>query len=165
MTSRRSFLGIPVEGDITEGATRVDQKPIEELRPIMQAVLDDPTIIEFGWRQYTPYFNDGDPCEFSAYGLWVRTDADEGDDIDEYDLEVDSHRTLGKVPWVYSEEARKYERGTYEGPDEARYDRCQALDGAIQGGAFEHVLLEAFGDHASITVRREGIEVDFYAHD
>ncbi|MFI7096391.1 hypothetical protein [Streptomyces lydicus] len=165
MTSSRNFLGIPVRGDITAGATRVDQKPIEELRPIMQAVLDDPTIIEFGWRQYTPYFNDGDPCEFSVYGLWVRTEADQGDDVDEYDLEVVGHRTLGRVPGTWNEETRTYERGTYEGPDEARYVRVHALGGAIQGGAFEDVLLDAFGDHASITVRRTGIQVDFYEHD
>jgi hypothetical protein len=52
-TATRSFLGIPVEGDITAGSTRVDQKPIEELQPLLQAVLDDPTIVEFGWRQGT----------------------------------------------------------------------------------------------------------------
>lgn len=161
MTSRRSFLGIPVEGDITAGATRVEQKPIEELRPIMQAVLDDPTIVEFGWRQYTPYFNDGDPCEFSAYGLWVRTDADQ-DVEDLWALEVGSpHPSLGRRPYQW--ETREYL--PYEGPDEARYDRVRDLSSAIQGGAFEHVLLDAFGDHASITVRRDGIEVDFFEHD
>ncbi|MFF4478724.1 hypothetical protein ACFY1A_17140 [Streptomyces sp. NPDC001520] len=170
MSSRRSFLGIPVEGDITAGATRVDQKPIEELQPILQAVLDDPTIVEFGWRQCTPYFNDGDPCEFSAYGLWVRTDADEGDDIDEYDLGIWGHRSLGKTSggeWVDDPDTgrRKKVGAQYEGPDEARYERVQALEAAVEGGEFEHVLLEAFGDHASITVRRDGIEVDFYEHD
>lgn len=167
-----NFLGIPVEGDITRGETRVEQKPIEELQPLLQAVLDDPTIVEFGWRQYTPYFNDGEPCTFSVYGLWVRTDADV--DVDDwYELELDgTHRSLGdephrKVPadGVGAANGWKWEKGPYEGPDKARYDRCHALDGAIQGGAFEHVLLDAFGDHARITVRRDGIQVEFYDHD
>lgn len=166
MTTTRNFLGIPVEGDITAGRTRTDQKPIEELQPILQAVLNDPTIVEFGWRQYTPYFSDGDPCEFSVYGLWVRLEGVEEEVEDSWDLELDnSHHPVGRRPSAYNYEARKYERGLYEGPDEARYDRVHALDRAIQGGAFEHVLLEAFGDHASITVRRDGIEVDFYEHD
>ena len=173
MTSqKRNFLGIPVQGDITPSATRVEQKPIEELQPILQDVLDDPTIVEFGWRQYTPYFNDGDTCEFSARGLWVRTDADTDVD-DEYELELDGkHNSLGdepdvKVPkdGVGAANGWKWEKGPYEGPDKDRYDRCHALRKAIEGGAFEHVLIDAFGDHARITVRKTGIDVEFYGHD
>jgi hypothetical protein len=159
----RNFLGIPVNGDIAKGDTRVEQKPIEELQPILQAVLDDPTIVEFGWRQYTPYFNDGEPCTFSAHGTWVRTTDDE--DVDEDELEMWGHRSLGKVPGDFNEQTRKWETRPYEGPDEARYHRCKALEGAVEGGHFEHVLLDSFGDHANITVRRDGIEVEFYDHD
>jgi hypothetical protein len=169
---KRNFLGIPVEGDITRGKTRTEQKPIEELQPILQAVLDDPTIVEFGWRQCTPYFNDGDPCTFSVYGLWVRTDADQDID-DEYELELDgTHRSLGEEPHVKvptdgvgATNGWKWEKGPYQGPDKTRYDRCHALRHAIEGGAFENVLLDAFGDHARVTVRRDGIEVEFYEHD
>lgn len=163
-----NFLGIPVQGDITRGSDRVEQKPIEELQPILQAVLDDPTIVEFGWRQYTPYFNDGEPCTFSAHGTWVRTDADK--DADEDELEMWGHRTLGKVTteWGAIDPATRRQvvvSETYEGPDRARYDRCKALESAVEGGHFEHVLLDAFGDHANITVRRDGIQVEFYDHD
>lgn len=167
-----NFLGIPINGDITRGETRVEQKPIEELQPILQAVLDDPTIVEFGWRQYTPYFNDGEPCTFSVHGTWVRTDADTDVD-DDYELDLDGgHRTLGdephiKVPadGVGATNGWKWEKGPYEGPDKGRYDRCHDLRKAVEGGSFEHVLLDAFGDHANITVRRAGIEVEFYDHD
>lgn len=53
----------------------------------------------------------------------------------------------------------------YAGPDQARYDRCMALYHAVDSGEFDDVLLEAFGDHAEITVRRTGIQVEYYAHD
>ncbi|MGP4084148.1 hypothetical protein [Streptomyces sp. KR55] len=170
---QRNFLGIPVQGDITHGATRKEQKPIEELQPILQAVLDDPTIVEFGWRQYTPYFNDGEPCTFSVYGLWVRTEDDQDvvDDDDDYELELDgTHRSLGdepyrKVPTNENGSGWKWEKGPYEGPDKARYDRCHALWHALESGAFDNVLLDTFGDHARVTVRRDGIEVEFYQHD
>lgn len=158
-----NFLGIPINGDITRGGARVEQKPIEELQPILQAVLDDPTIVEFGWRQYTPYFNDGEPCTFSTHGTWVRTTADE--DADEDELEMWGHHSLGKVSGGRNKDTGRWETYPYEGPDEARFDRCKALETAIEGGAFEHVLLDAFGDHANITVRRDGIEVEFYDHD
>jgi hypothetical protein len=170
--TRTSFLGIPVHGDINPGETRMKQRPLKEFRPILQAVLDDPTIVEFGWQQYTPYFNDGEPCTFSANGTWVRTDADMDVD-DDYELELDGkHRSLGDEPYVKvptdgvgSSNGWKWEKGPYEGSDEDRYDRCQALRKAVEGSAFEHVLLTAFGDHAQITVRRDGIQVDSYDHD
>lgn len=60
---------------------------------------------------------------------------------------------------------RRYTRVGYEGPDEARFDRCMELNRALESGAFDNVLLEHFGDHAMITVRKDGIEVKFYDHD
>lgn len=161
----RTFLGLPVEGDITEGDKREKQRPLEDLQPILQALLDDEGIIEFGWRQYTPYFNDGEPCTFRAYGTWVRTVVD-ADTDDRYELEVDyNHRSLGKRPKTWNHATKSYDYGAYEGPSEARYDRCHKLDRAIDGGEFLDVLLGAFGDHAEVTVRRDGIQVEFYNHD
>ncbi len=166
-TEHRNFLGLTVEGDITQGSTRVEQRPVEDLQPTLQAVLDDPTILEFGWRQYTPYFNDGEPCKFSIYGLWVRTNTDEDTD----DLNLDSgHPSLGEEPYIEVADpsragGRTWKKGPYQGPDQARYERCHALRRAIEGGEFENVLLAAFGDHAAVTVRRDGIQVDFYEHD
>ncbi|MGR6922619.1 hypothetical protein ACU635_50910 [[Actinomadura] parvosata] len=166
MTETKSFLGIPVVGDINEGGKRPKQRPIEDLAPLMQAVLDDPTIVEFGWTQYTPYFNDGDPCVFGVRGeIWVRTVTDQDVD-DKYELEVSrygGHPSLGERGRTWS--GSTYVEKPYEGPDEARYDRCLALNDAIEGGEFLDVLLDAFGDHAEITVRKDGIQVEFYQHD
>ncbi|MFJ6010194.1 hypothetical protein ACIQHZ_31405 [Streptomyces halstedii] len=172
MSTNKNFLGMPVSGDIIEGSTRVEQKPIEELAPLFQALVDDPTIVEFGWTQYTPYFNDGDTCDFSVNALWVMTTEDvewsESGDFDHYLLEVEyDHRSLGKVKkhWEGEWPDRELVIDGYEGPDEDRYNRCQDLDGALQSGAFETVLLDTFGDHAMVTVRKNGIEVEQYSHD
>lgn len=169
MTTDTNFLGMPVSGDITQGSSRVEQKPIEELSPLFQALLDDPTIVEFGWRQYTPYFNDGDTCEFGVHGLWVKTeddvDAEDNEDYYASDLGIDYHRSLGKTKAVWAEAERKILDWVYEGPNEDRYNRCQDLDRALQSGHYDNVLLDNFGDHAMITVRDSGIEVDFYSHD
>jgi hypothetical protein len=166
--SHTSFLGIPVEGDISYGDTRVAQRPLEELAPLIQAVLDDPFIVGFGWRQYTPYFNDGEPCVFGAYGCWFRTvedattsDADSEDDEKWYDddtedLELWDHPTLGRFNW---------RDDTYEGNHEESYRRARALESAIESGEFHDVLLEAFGDHARVTVSRDAIVVSTYEHE
>lgn len=168
-TTRTSFLGIPVEGDICGAERRVEQKPLSELEPLMRAVLDDPTIRAFGWTQYTPYFNDGDPCEFRVGSPWFLTTADDVDldEMDCYDYELrnygDGHPSLGnrRTEWRGNERVEL----EYQGPDEARYDRVKALNDAIASGAFEDVLLEAFGDHAQVRVTASGITVDSYDHD
>lgn len=166
-----NFLGIPVEGDISGNDPRTPQRPLVEFEPLMRAVLDDPTIKAFGWRQYTPYFNDGDPCEFGVHGAWFVTvdddvDLDEVDD-DEYGVDYGDHPSLGCREYSYSGRYPDRVRipGAYTGPDEARYDRVRALSDAIVGGEFDDVLLEAFGDHAAVRVSRESITVDTYEHD
>lgn len=169
-----TFLGIPVEGDITKSG-RVAQRPLEDLAPIMQALLDDEGIARFGWRQYTPYFNDGDACVFSARGVWAARpedlDPEDPDTIDTGELDIDYGSRLGGYEggeWVPDPEnapLNKLVGARYEGPDQARYDRCRLLSQAIESGRFDDVLLDAFGDHAEITVTREGITVESYEHD
>lgn len=163
--SHTNFLGIPVEGDIVRGNKRQDQRPIEELQPLLAAVLADDFIVEFGWRQYTPYFNDGEPCEFSVYGPWFRTSAAADLDVEEmYQLELDSgHPTLSDRSWNHA--ANRYDTRVLTPEVAASAGRAKALSIAIEGGKFEDVLLEAFGDHATVTVKRGGISVEFYEHD
>ena len=171
--SHTNFLGIPIDGKIQRSEGRAAQRPRSELEPLIRALVEDDTIVEFGWQQFTPYFNDGEPCVFNAYGLWVRTisdskNEDEDEDEDE-DLSVEfaHHPSLGRIEWEYIGQWPDRERRikTYEGPDLHRLERCIALDDAIQSGAFDDVLLDAFGDHADITIRRDGITIDFYSHD
>jgi hypothetical protein len=163
----KNFLCIPVSGNINKGGrTWVDQRPIEELRPMLQAVLDDSFIVEFGWKQYTPYFNDGEPCEFTVHTPWVRTTADM--DVEEtYQLELHGHPTLDSSYWGHKVEGGPYEKIYRERTAEviASAERCLALADAIEGGPFERVLLESFGDHAEISVTKTGIQIKFYEHE
>jgi hypothetical protein len=170
-TTKTNFLGIPVAGDINKGDKRTPQKPLSELEPLIRAVIDDPTIKAFGWTQYTPYFNDGEPCTFGVHGAWFLTvDDPDVDDVEEfytYELDCTDHPSLGKVEteWAGRWPNREIVSETYEGPDEERYRRTKALSDAIIAGAFEDVLLEAFGDHAEVRVQATGITVDTYEHD
>jgi hypothetical protein len=212
-TPTRNFLGIPIDGEISRGDKRTPQRPLSELEPLIRAVLDDDTIHSFGWRQYTPYFNDGDACVFRVGEVWVRTTADverpeptaeqiaalngmraavaagllsqddfdaardrvhgRGDDEDDPDEDEDYRYELGvehslghrDYEYVGAYPDRRRVDGAYHGPDEARFDRCQALVSAIDSGAFDDVLLESFGDHCSVVVRRDGITVHEYSHE
>lgn len=158
-----TFSGLPINGRIVYGADKKEQKTEEEFLAILQPVLDDPTISAVCWKQYTPYFNDGDPCVFRAYlyGASIRGsyDYEEDDEIDEFPPYSDEGRAaFGR---------RGYGTDTqYEGPDEARYDRLTALANAVGDGSFDDVLLTKFGDHAVVkVVPKDGIYIEFYEHD
>lgn len=185
MEARTSFLGIPVEGDYNRGEKRVPQKPLEELTALLQALVDDPGIEWFEWTQYTPYFNDGEPCVFSIHenlavkvtpesraaktasyddhGALVEDDGDwDDDDISDG---VEYNKSLGKRDRKWDPRLKHYVNGEYEGPDEARYDHCLALEKALGSGAFNDDLLDLFGDHARVRVSRQKIQVETYDHD
>lgn len=165
--TQKSFLGVAVVGDIQQAHRGVAQKPIEDLAPLFQAVLDDPLIAEFGWQQYTPYYNDGEACEFTISTPWFRTTQDDTAS-DEDDLQVDlEHPTLGLVEGHYQGAYPHVEfvQTGYTGHHEATLLACKALSAAIASGAFDTVLQENFGDHASVTVRRDGIDVETYEHE
>jgi hypothetical protein len=160
-----NFLGIPIDGDINRADKRTPQRPREDFEPIIKALLDDEYFVEFGWRQYTPYFNDGDPCVFGASGAWVRTqddspaDEDEDDeDPEEFDITYGTHPTLGGTEGWGADQR-------YVGTRETQWRVAKALGDAIEGGEFDHVLIDLFGDHCRVTVRRTGITVDEYSHD
>ncbi|MER5617702.1 hypothetical protein [Streptomyces sp. NPDC002215] len=154
--SHPPFLDLPVEGVIEH--PQVPQRPVEELRPLLEAVLHYPTIVEFGWQQYTPY----DPGEFGIDYIWVRT-AEEPPEATPRDLWLlgGGCNSLGSnwgpnpdLPGCYMQ------LPDYEGPDRDRHDRVMALHKALEDGTFNDVLREAFGDHAAVTMRREGIHVE-----
>jgi hypothetical protein len=70
----------------------------EEITKVSAFIADDigecfkslcekvPSIKKLGWSQFTPYFNDGDPCEFSANGYTIAF----SNDVSDYDLAYDS---------------------------------------------------------------------------
>lgn len=164
-TSRRSFLGVPVEGDVPPGEPRPVQRPLSDLEPLLRAILADAEILSFGWIQYTPYFNDGDRCVFEIGQPWFRTTADatSDEDDDEDALMLSLHPTLAAERYDRTSGQRvPVERDT-ETID--RYARCQALADALETGEFDDVLLDAFGDHAHVRISPSGIVVDAYEHD
>lgn len=171
-TTTTNFLGLPIEGDITRGG-RDDkpQRPLEEFRPIVATALAQPGVTELGWTQYTPYFNDGEPCVFRSYGL--RSLTVDGVEIEEPGFppyREDAQAVLGKRPvsWVDVPGQRTREKvlGDYSGPNAERYDALEALHDAIGDGEFDRVLLALFGDHAEVrVVPGEAVHVEFYEHD
>ncbi len=126
----------------------------------------NPTVAGLRWRQYTPYFNDGDPCTFSTtadYADVILTkesdaepseDNDEDEDEDEYDDEGLRENEILCEEGVY---------GLPEGsglkvPVEALLKTLGKIPDEIYEGLF--------GDGMRVTARRDGtFETEEYSHD
>jgi hypothetical protein len=165
MTETRTFMGMKIEGDINSTSTpNIPQRPKEELGPLLQPLLEHPSVEAIRWRQYTPYFNDGDPCTFGVGEISVRitgTDEDAGDGEDgfvsTYDDEV---RALKGYTKGWGKDEREI-----PGSDPVFGTAFKQAEKALEGGEFENALLELFGDHAEVTVYKDRIVVDSYDHD
>jgi hypothetical protein len=125
----------------------------EEFKEFFKKV---PEVKVIKWTQYTPYFNDGDPCEFSVYGITFSNA--EGDEV----FNVSTWGEYGgKQKGIFAFE------GTYYIPDELkkREEQIKEMESLLHNGAMEEVLEATFGDHVQVTVTAKGIDVDDYEHD
>jgi hypothetical protein len=117
----------------------------EELSSKGRAVIEDfaKTLFEkwgarlesFGWTQYTPYFNDGSECVFGTYSDYPSINGEES---------------------YYS---------TYDPTKNTWEDEAGREVSLFLGEIPDETFKALFGDHAEITVTREGIRVADYLHD
>jgi hypothetical protein len=113
---------------------------------------DNPQLASFSWNQYTPYFNDGETCEFHVNRDYYKINNCD-DNVDNWTLNNEK----------YSKEI-DLERLSFDSIDSLKKAFKQINDLLSM---FENAdLQQMFGDHAEITVNRNGeIEVDEYSHD
>lgn len=125
----------------------------EQVKPLLQQFLtDNPTVEAIRWRQYTPYFNDGDACVFGVHEPTFKfVGDDEGGDYED---------GFHDLPWSY--ESDYYADFRKLCPADL-YAKCKSLSGEITG--LEDALQALFGDHVEVTVTKDGVEVEEYEHD
>jgi hypothetical protein len=100
-----------------------------------------PNLETFRWTQYTPYFNDGDPCLFSVHSDYPEV-AMAGENIEDQES--------------YEMPDRENEPQKY-----AAYGDVTTLLNTFRVEDFE----DMFGDHCQVTVTRDKVEVEEYSHD
>lgn len=134
------------------------EKSKEQFTIAAKEVFDaHPTLESFRWTQYTPYFNDGDTCEFTAhiYEPILNGEDDEifsavNVDYGKYDNATRSYPNRKETP------NPKYRPDLVSARETvAKFLKC--ID--------ESVLKDMFGDHAEVTCSRSGTEVEKYNHD
>ena len=112
-----------------------------------------PNLKAFRWRQYTPYFNDGNECTFGVNDVYCQLheplSSEEVDSISSlYDEDDEGDQWLNSY-------------GEPKHPSQVIIkDACEVRDMLD-----EDSLKEIFGDHVEITVTADGVETDEYSHD
>lgn len=139
-----------------------------------------PVIQNFGWNQYTPYFNDGEPCEFGVGEVSINLITEDNDAPPE-NVQIAQH--LEDVPSTWFEE---YEHPFFYGYGDANktnkeigwgadkrlnpnydpvYAEAQEAVLAFRNIFDEDDLEDLFGDHCVVFVTRNGVQTDDHDHD
>ncbi len=108
----------------------------------------NPGLESFAWTQYTPYFNDGDTCRFSAHIDKPDINGVDGGDIDSGEEWSNVQRTMitvrePSIEYMLQEPVANF--------------LCQFN---------EREFKKMFGDHTKVTVHRDGtVDTDECSHD
>lgn len=130
----------------------------------------NPGVTGVVWTQYTPYFNDGDTCEFNVNEVtFTNAPADELGAVrwGEYEGETDNVWACDNIAYTL-ESDREYYQDTKNlilasgGVDATS---CKLFASAVGSGEMEAVMEAMFGDHVKVIATREGFEVEEYEHD
>lgn len=117
-----------------------------------------PEVTAFGWRQYTPYFNDGDECVFRCnvdYGFVTNAkDYQSGIQYGEYEGDQEN-------VWI---EDPDYGDFNEELIPEHVIEKTKILR-RVLSKIDDDVYLQIFGDHCKVYATPAGFDVEEYEHD
>lgn len=178
------FLGMEVEGSGGDGqsSNRPEQYDIDHFKDTVARVLAHEEVTGIAWTQYTPYFNDGEPCIFRATDpsfAFVGVTLDEKDAYFDYswmeeDFEESGRAWCGRYnnselfdkivgkddknwgPWTGNQSTRDWTWKEDSGPDNAPnpelFNDIHGFIKLLDGGHYDHAVEDLFGDHAVVKI-------------
>lgn len=161
MSTAKVVAGRPVTGERPHryGAERPEQKSIEDFVAALDELFAFPEVEAVRWSQYTPSFNDGDPCVFTT-GEWtvkltgLEDDSEEGYERGGFRCEYGVNRHFSTFP----------EQFNYRAPHPIAVKLDEHFD-YKPVRAFYDALEDAFGDPAEVTATRDGFHIEDYEVD
>lgn len=105
-----------------------------------------PHVKALGWTQYTPYHNDGNPCEFGVGEFYAST----RDGVDYSD-----------VSSLHDENGTFQDAYDIRGSDKKTAAALERMGRSASDEVFE----AAFGDHVMVIATPEGFHINEYDHD
>lgn len=171
MTDAKYVVDRPITGDEPQKPfqSSVEQLTAAEFLAEIDRVLAAPGVSGLIWEQYTPYFNDGDPCEFSLHEVRLLIDGydEEKHGEPEYGTGVSAYDTFS---WRSNAPYPKHDKSNWDEVEwydfgETTGREIRALLQDLNTSGWESVAQENFGDHAQVTATADGFNVEFYEHD
>lgn len=120
-----------------------------------------PCVRAIRWTQYTPYFNDGDPCYFKLHEARIALNEDfmKSLQASEKQCLYECHDDFMEFSYRLAEHPNT--------PAAQVLKKIEEALGEFQGvlNDLSEAMEEVFGDHQQITITRDGTEAEEYSHD
>jgi hypothetical protein len=164
--------------EVQDIRTKMVNEAKNSFKEIVKEIFNNhPSLESFAWVQYTPYFNDGDACEFSAYtdSIYIN-DEDDTTDINgmrRFVEEVlDKENTIQRLnSEMIRTNYKEYYQYRIKEIESANLDDLKVQLNMVKDitdvltSMDDDTLQEVFGDHVKVVVTRDGIEIEEYEHD
>ena len=146
----------PIVGEVGYYSEELpEQRSVAEFEALLDAVWES-GVTSVRWNQYTPYFNDGEPCVFgsdlNAYTIEALPEREEGEEFLDFEEDEYDDDTSWRPVWRIEESM----------PER---DAINALKQAINGNEFYNVLIKNFGDPATVIATPDEFRVEFFEHE
>lgn len=113
----------------------------ELVKPVFEKY---PQLERISWTQYTPYFNDGDPCTFSSGA---------------------SYPSMKFAGTAAEDDDDEHEESYFKNDDASDEAECYRMAVQVLDSFDDDDYEMLFGDHARVILNPSGIEVEDYEHD
>lgn len=135
----------------------------EKGQEIMKGAVEEffkanPEIKTVTWTQYTPFFNDGEPCEFRVGDPYFSMQDVEPEDVPRDPEDDDGQR-------FYSTWGAKYYANARPGMNLAPIEKAGQSFRETIGAAPHDLFLAAFGDHMKVVLTPDQIYTEEVNHD
>lgn len=145
--------------------------------------VNHPQLESFSWRQYTPHWNDGDECSFSAHTDYLTINGEESEEhaynLDELlkklnnpNLESEKDKLRKKLDKIKNKDDWEYRsveselKNLERDPSEVSNKLGLLNDiSGILSNVGEEIYKEMFGDHVTVIVTKDNISTEEYEHD
>lgn len=149
--------------DMNAELSELQKKNQEKSQKIFQEMFktffdSNPEIKAIGWRQYTPYFNDGDECVFRCnvdYAWATNTENASNISYGEYDGDD------GDSVWIYDPDYGDFNDEIIPKSVRTNMTSFRKILAKISDDTYKAM----FGDHVTVIATRDGFETEYYEHD
>ena len=126
----------------------------------------NPGITAVRWTQYTPYFNDGDTCEFNVNDpTFTNASEEELENVSAWGEYEGENETVWALESYYLHKISDWCKEEREKVSNVDIDSCRMFAKMVCSSEMEDVMLAMFDDHVVVTATRNGFDVTDYDHD